>query len=110
MSNGGRVTNAAGMANPWISFFAPVLGGEREAHEFVDPLEALERAEPQHPAKIMMHQTQRLVSIADDLPTIRNGKESLQLLFLLICAENTAKLHDNFDGEGESRRYVRQFF
>ena len=63
-----------------------------------------------HPAKIMMHQTQRLVSLADDLPTIRPTRDSLQLLFLIICAENIAKLHDNFSGEGKSRSYVRRFF
>ena len=63
-----------------------------------------------HPAKIMMHQTQRLVSLSDDLPTIRPNRDSLQLLFLIICAENMAKLHDNFAGEGKSRFYVRRFF
>ena len=27
-----------------------------------------------------------------------------------MCAENVAKLHDGFQGEGESRAYVRRFF
>ena len=55
----------------------------------------------------MMHQTQRLVSLADDLG---QNKEVLQLLFLLICAEHIAKLYGNFTGEGQSRPYVRKFF
>lgn len=59
---------------------------------------------------IMMHQTQRLVSIADDLLQLRPRKDSLQLLFLMICVEHISKLHDNFTSEGQSRRYVRRFF
>jgi hypothetical protein len=58
----------------------------------------------------MMHQTQRLVSLADDLPAIRKSNETLQLLFLLICAENIAKLADDFAEDGKSRAYVQNFF
>ena len=32
------------------------------------------------------------------------------MLFLIMCAENIAKLHDGFSGEGKSRYYVREFF
>lgn len=58
----------------------------------------------------MMHQTQRLVSLADDLPQFKPHKEPLQVLFLVICSENISKLHDGFSGEGKSRHYVRSFF
>jgi hypothetical protein len=58
----------------------------------------------------MMHQTQRLVSIADDLPQFRPNKEPLQVLFLVMCSENIAKLHDGFSGEGKSHHYVQHFF
>ncbi len=58
----------------------------------------------------MMHQTQRLISLADDVPTIRPHAEPLQLLFLLVCAENVAKLYDGFTDEGKSRAYVQRFF
>lgn len=58
----------------------------------------------------MMHQAQRLISIADDLPEIRPHAESLQLMFYTVCAEHLAKLHDKFNGEGRSREYVRRFF
>lgn len=57
-----------------------------------------------------MHQGQRLISISDDIPRIRPRDESLKLLFLMMCAENIAKLHDQFQGEGQSRAYVRRFF
>ena len=32
------------------------------------------------------------------------------MLFLVMCAENIAKLHDGFSGEGKSRQYVQRFF
>ena len=58
----------------------------------------------------MMHQAPRLVSIVDDLPQFRPHEEPLQVLFLVMCAENIAKLHDGFSGEGKSRHYVQRFF
>lgn len=94
----------------WIDFFAPFFATRDDARGFVEPLEALALEDPRHPTKIMLHQTQRLISISDDLPAIRKGKESLQLAFLLICAENIAKMHDNYDDEGSSKAYVRKFF
>lgn len=94
----------------WIEFFAAFFSSIDEARAFVEPLESLDVEDRKHPAKIMMHQTKRLISIADDLPIIRAGQESLQLLFLLICAENIAKMHDNFDDDGQSKAYVVKFF
>jgi hypothetical protein len=58
----------------------------------------------------MMHQCHRLVTIADDMENLRRGHDSLPLLFLLVCAENISKLHSNFEGEGQSRAFVRRFF
>jgi len=94
----------------WIAFFEPFFATRNATLAFVERLERLPLHDPSHRAKIMMHQTQRLVSIADDIPSIRKGKESLQLLFLLVCAENIAKMHENFHDEGQSRAYVRKFF
>jgi hypothetical protein len=94
----------------WIDFYAPFFVSREEAALFVERFEGLTLEDSHHPAKIMMHQVQRLVSLADDLPQIRPQRESLQLLFLLICAEHISKLHDNFDEEGRSRAYTRRFF
>ena len=94
----------------WIDFYESFFPTRADAQAFVEALEALDADAPRHRAKIMMHQAQRLVSLADDLAQIRPGKESLQLLFLIICAENIAKLFHNFDDEGQSRAYVRRFF
>ena len=91
----------------WIDFYALCFASRDEARAFVQQCEALSGP---HAAKIIMHQGQRLISLADDIPRIRPGRESLQLLFLIICAENIAKLADDFDGEGQSHRYVGRFF
>ena len=96
--------------NRWLPFYEPFFASSAEARAFVAPLEALRLGDPRHPAKIMMHQTQRLISLSDDLPAIRKGNESLRLLFLLICAENIAKMANSFEGEGSSKAYVRNFF
>lgn len=38
------------------------------------------------------------------------NNSALKLLFLIILAENTAKLFSDFEGEGQSKHYVRRFF
>ncbi len=95
---------------PWLSFYLPHFDSEQSARDFIQACESLPPSAPNHVAKVMMHQTQRLISIVDDLPKLRPHKEPLQVLFLMMCVENIAKLHDGFNGEGQSRRYVQQFF
>jgi len=92
----------------WIEFYSPHFPDEEETRAFVEACEQL--VAPDNAAKIIMHQAQRLISIADDLPQIRRYQEALQLLFLIMCAENIAKLHDGFDDEGRSKAYVLKFF
>ena len=92
----------------WIDFYQPFFPSPKEVAEFVTRCEQL--APPNNVAKILMHQAQRLISLADDIQEIRQEKEPLQVLFLIMCAENIAKLHDAFAGEGQSHAYVRQFF
>jgi len=95
---------------PWQTFYLPHFPSQMAAAQFVDACETLQPSSPNHVAKIMMHQTQRLASIVDDLPKFRPHQEPLQVLFLVMCAENIAKLHDGFSGEGKSRYYVQKFF
>ena len=95
---------------PWLSFYQPHFPSQLAAEQFVEACENLEPSRPNHVAKIMMHQAQRLVSIVDDLPGFRPQREPLQVLFLLMCVENLSKLHDGFSGEGKSRHYVQRFF
>lgn len=94
----------------WISFYEEFFPSRDEATSFVQKYEDLCPGGTAHTAKIMMHQAQRLVSLADDIPNIRKGNETIPLLFLLVCAEHIAKLFHNFDSEGQSRAYVRRFF
>jgi hypothetical protein len=96
--------------NEWVSFFEPYFVDLHSAKQFVAKCEALAPSDSNHKAKIMMHQTQRLISIANDFPKLRPRRESLQLLFLMICVEHISKLHDSFTGEGQSKKYVRRFF
>ena len=93
---------------PWLAFYRPFFAAPEDAEQFVAACEA--KSPPDLAAKIIMHQAQRLISIADDLPQIRPGQEALRLLFLLMCAENVSKLQQGYSGEGESRRYVNRFF
>ena len=95
---------------PWLSFYRPHFSSQTAAEKFVDACEKLQPPAPNHVAKIIMHQALRLVSIVDDLPKFRPHEEPLQVLFLVMCAENIAKLHDGFNGEGKSRYYVQRFF
>jgi len=94
----------------WINFYSPFFASDDETKSFVSNCEELAPDVANHNAKIMMHQTQRLVSIADDLSNLRPGQEALQLLFLMICVEHISKLYDGFMGEGQSKRYVKRFF
>ena len=92
----------------WLEFYKPYFSTEDEAIQFVQDCE--KQSPPRNTSKILMHQAQRLISLADEVLKIRPYDESLQVLFLIMCAENIAKLHDRFNGEGQSRVFVRRFF
>ena len=92
----------------WLNFYRPFFSNDEEVQVFVEVCEQL--APPDNMSKIMMHQGQRLVSLSDEISNIRPHCEALQLLFLMMCAENISKLHDGFQGEGQSRTHVRRFF
>jgi hypothetical protein len=96
------------MVQEWIDFYRPFFPSQGEVEKFVSVCEQL--ASPSNTAKILMHQAQRLVALADDIDTIRPKDEPLKVLFLTMCAENIAKLHDGYSGDGQSRAYVRKFF
>ena len=92
----------------WLNFYRPFFATEAEALSLVQACEQL--VPPDNAAKIMMHQAQRLVSLADDIQGLRPHREALQILFLMMCAENISKLHEGFHGEGQSRAHVQRFF
>lgn len=94
----------------WVDFYRPFFKSDDETKTFITLCEKLAPDSVNHNAKIMMHQTQRLMLIADEIAGLRPGREALQLLFLMICVENISKLHNDFTGEGQSKKYVKRFF
>jgi hypothetical protein len=94
----------------WLPCYEPFCESRDRAVDFMETVENVSVGDTRHPAKILMHQVQRLVALADDISSIRKDNETLPLLFLVICAENFAKTFDHFEGEGRSRAYVRNFF
>ncbi len=94
--------------NDCLDFFRPHFDAEPEAVRFVKECER--QSPPANTAKILMHQTQRLISLADQVLEIRTYDESLHVLFLIMCSENISKLQDGYLGDGKSRAYVRRFF
>ena len=94
----------------WIDFYCPYFPTPKDAEAFVASVEGLPPEHPKYIAMIMMHQTQRLVSLADDVDDIRPNQYALKLMFLIICAENIAKLFHKYDGDMESKKHVKIFF
>jgi hypothetical protein len=94
----------------WIGFYCQHFSSPDEAEAFVASVEGLPPKHPKYPAMIMMHQSQRLISLADDVDAIRPNQYALKLMFLIICAENIAKLFHKYTGVGESKKHVRIFF
>ena len=94
------------MDNKWVQFYAPVIGHDTA----INLVQRTQNGPPANRAKLILYQTRRLVSIADDIINIRPGREALQLLFLLICAEHVAKLAKGTGKEGKSRHYTKEFF
>lgn len=96
--------------NEWIDFYQYYFQNLDEATKFVESCEKLTNDDGNHIAKIMMHQTKRLISLSDDMQKCRPNDETLKLLFLMMCVENISKLQDGFSKEGQSKKYVKKFF
>ncbi len=92
----------------WLNFYHDFFPDLASATEFVDRCEA--QRPPDTTAKLIMHQTQRLATLGDELRAGHPDGDALAVLFLLVTAENVSKLHAKFDGEGQSRHHVRRFF
>lgn len=90
----------------WVDFFERYFENRDDAKDFVIGCEA----PTEQRTMLMMHQTQRLISLANDIDKIRPGRDSLRLLFLIICAEAVAKLYKNFQGEGKVKEHIYLFF
>lgn len=91
----------------WVDFVKLYFPDKSKAEKFVKKCEKLPKKKQN--AMLMLHQTQRLIMLADDIYKIR-PRDSLRVLFLIICAEVVAKLYKNFAGEGKSHEHVKVFF
>jgi len=92
--------------NKWLAFYNSHFTSPDEAEQFVESCEN----HSNNVVKILMHQTQRLISLSDDIQKIRPHDETLQLLFLIMCVENISKLQDDNTCESKSYFYVKNFF
>jgi hypothetical protein len=88
--------------------YAEVFGDIEAARSFYSQIDLL--PPEKNAAKIVFHQTARMVWLADQIDLVARGRPAFQILFYLIAAELVAKITFNFKGEGESRNYVRRFF
>ncbi len=84
---------------PWLDFYNPYFASAQEVTAFVEQIEAIPTGDPMYRRKILMHQTQRLVSIAIDIDQIRPRKQAVQLAFLIISCESISKLFHNYEGD-----------
>ena len=98
------------IVNKWEQFYREYFLSEEDLIVFVDSCEKLELNDDTHRAKIMMHQGQRLLTIADAMADVEEGHEPLKLLFLLIAAENISKLSISTNESGRSKYHVKRFF
>lgn len=98
--------SATNVTDKWVGFYERFFPTPSEAQAFV---ERCESGPDYPPIKVMMHQAQRLVSLSDEIWELRR-RDALQVLFLIICAECEAKLQAGFQGDGQSKAYVKKFF
>lgn len=92
---------------PYADFYADTLG--EDARTFYDSLPAW-GSEAVRTAKVMLHQTARMVWLADRIQEVSKGRPAVPITFYIIAAEAVAKLAAGFAKEGQSRRFVREFF
>jgi hypothetical protein len=90
-----------------VAFYEPHFASPDDAASFVLRCVSIPGA---HPAKTIMYQTTRLVSLSEEVGRDHSSRDGLQLMFLMICAENISKLQADFHDDGESRKYARRFF
>lgn len=90
----------------YIEFFADALGDASAAKHLYERAQAASDST----AKIILHQTARLLTLADWMDEVAPARPALKVFFYVVLAEAAAKLAFGYAGEGESRRHVHRFF
>lgn len=92
----------------YTRFFRNVFSDYGEAKAFIESIEKTDTDKCL--AKLVIHQTARMLWLADRIDVIARGRPALQILFYIIAAEAVAKIYKNFKGEGRSKEHVLIFF
>lgn len=87
-------------------FFAEALGDPARAGD----LYARARGAADSTPKVILHQTARLVSLADWMDEAAPSRPALKIFFFVVLAEAVAKMTFAFTGKGESKAHVHRFF
>ena len=87
-------------------FFAPAFDKSLETSKKF--YEAVAPSGGYSDAKIILHQTARMLWLADQIDLVAKGRPAFQILFYLTAAELIAKIVSKYEGEGESRRHVQK--
>jgi len=90
-------------------FYAETMGSLEAARAFYDSVSHT-GSEAGRTAKTILNQAARMVWLADRIDAFSRGRPALQIMFYMIAAEAVAKLAAGYDGEKQSKFYVRQFF
>jgi hypothetical protein len=92
----------------FIELYSPCFSDTSAAEEFYSRVKA---ASPQNnEALVLFHQAARMIWLADRVDEVARGRPAFQILFYLIAAELIAKTAFRFEGDGQSREFVRRFF
>ncbi len=89
-------------------FFRAAFTDSESTVRFVAGVEQIDANESK--AKIVVHQTARMLWLADRIEEVAKERAALCIAFYLIAAEAVAKMACGFTGEGKSRYHVRLFF
>ena len=88
----------------YVEFLTESLGDKSAAELYSKAEAASDRA-----AKVVLHQTARLITLADWMEEVAPKRPALKIFFMVL-AEAVAKIAFGFTGEGESRSMLHRFF
>jgi hypothetical protein len=92
----------------FAEFFRPAFPSIDDATRFINFVENVPADISK--AKIVIHQSARLIWLADRIDDVARGRPALLMTFHIVAAEAVAKIVFGFHGEGQSRQHVRRFF
>src|SRR6266540_4539575 len=92
-----------------VKFYAAAFGGGEASQTYFKRLENLP-LELRENIKLLLHQVARMIWLGDRIDEVAKGRPAFQVMFALIAAELAAKIRYEYNGEGQSRKFVHRFF